>query len=121
MADDNALTPMEVFGAGLALDRMLEEFGDDAVLQSARDKLDRVLMNAQRIDPTLIERIKAHQELMIRGRRAAHAEREGDRAKAEEREKHRRARLARLGLPVPSQRPRWVNEDDDDLGYRLGD
>lgn len=62
--EDNTLTPLEVFVAGHALDRAIAEFGDDAVLRSARDKLDRTLQNVQAIDPKVAEQIQTHVAMM---------------------------------------------------------
>ena len=81
MADDT-LTPMEVFALGHALDRMVEQFGDDALLSSAREKLDRVFQRAQERDPELVERIKAQRELMETGQGMARAEKLAEKARA---------------------------------------
>lgn len=111
MAEDNTLTPIEVFVAAHALDLMLDKFGDDAVIQSARDKLDRVLQAAQAIDPTLLDRIKSQRQLLLVGKRI----------QRDDRIDERRNRLRGLGLPDGREpMPPVIREDDEDVGYRFG-
>ncbi len=111
---DFELTPLETVVLAHAAKRALSDYGDDAVLASALEKLDAAVQEAQRQNPGLARKLREHFELMQSAhRRQFEARRLLDRAE----------RARSLGLPsIPGEQERHlrrqVTEDEDDLGYK---
>lgn len=110
---DFNLTPLETVVLAHAAKRALTEYGDDAVLASAMEKLDAAIQEAQRKNPNLAAKMQAHFDLMKRtSAKQSEAERRLDRSE----------RLRRRGLPgLPGEQEerlrRQVHEDPDEPGY----